>query len=53
MISKQICKLKDFIDGIIGNTDMMELIDGKLTSDGFTADGNELMDFCFIQWMDI
>ena len=22
-------------------------------SDGFTADGNELMDFCFIQWMDI
>ena len=27
--------------------------DGKLTTDGFTDDGNDLMDFCFIQWMDI
>ena len=38
---------------------MMELIDvnlqsdGYLTSDGITTDGNELMDFCFIKWMDI
>ena len=26
---------------------MMELIDGKLTSDGFTTDGNDLMEFLF------